>query len=124
MFIAAPERALIKQGLKDGRKVISYVPSTFHRAPRLLIEQIGIDAFVTTVSQMDEHGYFSFGVGNNYSSKISRAAKHLIVEVNEHMPRVFGDGAQLHVSEVEAIIENHVPLLSCRSARTARTTAL
>ncbi len=111
MFIAAPERALVKQGLKDGRKVISYVPSTFHEAPRLLIEQIGIDAFVMTVSPMDEHGYFSLGVGNDYSSKVSRAAKHLIVEVNGHMPRVFGEGAQLHVSEVEAIVENHVPLL-------------
>jgi itaconate CoA-transferase len=27
------------------------------------------------------------------------------------MPRVYGSLAQLHVSEVEAIVENHVPLL-------------
>jgi len=59
---------------------------------------------------MDRHGYFSFGVGNDYSTKVARSAKRLIVEVNENMPRVLGDGAQLHVSEVGAIVENHVPL--------------
>jgi itaconate CoA-transferase len=60
---------------------------------------------------MDQHGYFSFGTGNDYSTKVARAAKHLIIEVNESMPRVNGVGAELHVSEVHAIVENHVPLL-------------
>ena len=31
------------------------------------------------------------------------------------MPRVHGDGAELHVSEVDAIVENHVPLLELPS---------
>jgi itaconate CoA-transferase len=87
------------------------VPSNFHQAPRLLTEEIGIDTFVCTVSPMDRHGYFSFGTGNDYSTKVARASGRLIVEVNENMPRVFGSGAELHVSEVDAIVENHVPLL-------------
>ena len=112
MFITATERALIKRGVEDGgRKVINYVPNNFHQAPRLLIDEIGIDTFVCTVSPMDRHGYFSFGTGNDYSTKVARAAKRLIVEVNENMPRVIGAGAELHVSEVDAIVENHVPLL-------------
>lgn len=65
-----------------------------------MIENIGIDSFVCTVSPMDEHGFMSFGVGNDYSSKVARAAKTLIVEVNRNMPRVLGSGAQLHVSEI------------------------
>ncbi len=112
MFIAGTERALIKRGVEDGgRKVINYVPNNFHQTPRLLIDEIGIDTFVCTVSPMDQHGYFSFGTGNDYSTKVARAAKRLIVEVNENMPRVMGAGAALHVSEVHAIVENHVPLL-------------
>src|ERR1700721_1305122 len=112
MFITETERALIKRGVEDGdRKVINYVPNNFHQAPRLLIEEIGIDTFVCTVSPMDRHGYFSFGTGNDYSTKVARAAKRLIVEVNENMPRVMGAGAALHVSEVDAIVENHLPLL-------------
>src|SRR5258708_6366846 len=112
MFITETERALIKRGVEDGdRKVINYVPNNFHQAPRLLIEEIGIDTFVCTVSPMDRHGYFTFGTGNDYSSKVARAAKHLIVEVNDQMPRVYGSLAQLHVSEVEVIVENNAPLL-------------
>jgi itaconate CoA-transferase len=116
MFITAAERALIKRGMQDGgRKVINYVPNNFHQAPQLLIDEIGIDTFVCTVSPMDRHGYFSFGTGNDYSTKVARAAKRLIVEVNESMPRVSGDGAELHVSEVDALVENHVPLLELPS---------
>jgi itaconate CoA-transferase len=112
MFIAGTERALIQRGVVDGgRKVINYVPNNFHQTPRLLIDEIGIDTFVCTVSPMDRHGYFSFGAGNDYSTKVARAAKRLIVEVNENMPRVMGAGAALHISEVDAIVENHVPLL-------------
>src|ERR1700756_5503741 len=112
MFVSATERALIKRGMDEvGRKVINYVPNNFHQAPRRLIDDIGIDTFVHTVSPMDRHGYFSFGTGNDYSTKVARAGKRLIVEVNENMPRVMGVGAALHVSEVDAIVENHVPLL-------------
>jgi itaconate CoA-transferase len=42
---------------------------------------------------------------------VARTARPLVVEVNKNMPRVYGIGAQLHVSEVDAIVENHVPLL-------------
>jgi itaconate CoA-transferase len=112
MFVAAADRTLIKAGLEDGgRKVLNYVPNNFHQTPRLMIDEIGIDTFVVTVSPMDRHGYFNFGVGNDYSTKVARAAKRLIVEVNQNMPRVNGVGAELHVSEVDAIVENHVPLL-------------
>jgi itaconate CoA-transferase len=64
---------------------------------------------------MDRHGYFTFGTGNDYSTKVARSAKRLIVEVNKNMPRVQGDGAELHISEVDAIVENHVPLLELPS---------
>ena len=112
MFVTPVERELIKRGGQDGgRKVLTYVPSNFSQAPRLLAEHVGIDTFLTTVSPMDRHGFFTFGTGNDYSTKVARAAKHLIVEVNDQMPRVYGSLAQLHVSEVEAIVENNAPLL-------------
>lgn len=60
---------------------------------------------------MDQHGYFSLGTGNDYSSRIARSARRLILEVNSHMPRVQGDGAEIHISEVDAIVENNVPLI-------------
>ena len=112
MFLSGTERALIRRGEEDGgRKVVDYVPNNFHQATRILTEQVSVDTFVCTVSPMDQHGYFSFGTGNDYSTTVARAARRLIVEVNRHMPRVHGIAAALHVSEVDAIVENHVPLL-------------
>ncbi|QGY32462.1 acetyl-CoA hydrolase/transferase family protein [Pantoea cypripedii] len=112
MFITGVERALIRRGMEDdGRKVVNYVPSNFHQAPRLLADEIGIDTFVHTVSPMDQHGYFSFGTGNDYSTRIARSAQRLILEVNRHMPRVQGDGAAIHISEVDVIVENDAPLI-------------
>ncbi len=111
MFMTKADRDMVKRGLDEDRKVLRYVPNTFHQAPRLMSEEIGIESFVCAVSPMDVHGYMTFGVGNDYSSKVGRTAKRLIVEVNRHMPRVLGSGAQLHVSEVAAIVEHDAPLL-------------
>lgn len=112
MFITGIERALIRQGIESsGRKIVNYVPSNFHQATRLLADDIGIDTFIHTVSPMDKYGYFNFGTGNDYSTRIARTAKKLIVEVNKYMPRVHGEGAAIHISEIDAIVENHVPLI-------------
>ena len=121
MFVTGVERALIERGMEDGgRKVVSYIPNNFHQAVRLLTEEIHIDTFVTTVSPMDAHGYFSFGTGNDYSTKVARSAKRLIVEVNRNMPRVMGEGAALHVSEVTPSSRMTCRCWSCRSASRTR----
>jgi itaconate CoA-transferase len=64
---------------------------------------------------MDRAGYFSLGTNNDYASTAARRCKRLIVEVNSHMPRVFGQ-SQIHVSEAAAIVENHVPLVEAGAA--------
>src|ERR1700677_2916312 len=81
MFVTARERALIKRGVEDGgRKVINFVPNNFHQTVRLLTENVGIDTFLTMVSPMDRHGYFSFFTSNGCPTKVARAPRRLIVE--------------------------------------------
>ncbi len=109
MFMGPTERALAERGEKEGRKVLNFVPVAFSDAPRLLSQHVQLDTFITTVSPMDKHGYFSFGTNNDYASTAARSARHTVVEVNKHMPRVFGD-SMIHISEIDAIIENHEPL--------------
>lgn len=110
MFLSPVERALIARGRAEGRQVIDFVPTAFSESSRLLSERVAIDTFVTTVSPMDRHGWFTFGTSNDYGSTVARSAKRLVVEVNPNMPRVFGEGL-LHISEVDAIVENEVPLI-------------
>jgi itaconate CoA-transferase len=104
MFVGKSDRSMVRTGLAY------YVPSYLHQAPRLISEFIKADTTLTTVSPMDDHGYFTFGTSNDCTSAAARSCKRLIVEVNENMPRVFGDSL-IHISQVDTVIENHVPLL-------------
>lgn len=109
MFLSKVERALIRRGDAEGGQPIEFVPTGFRDSSRLLSEQVPIDTFITTVSPMDRHGWFTFGTSNDYGTSVARSARRLVVEVNANMPRVFGDSL-LHISEIDALIENDVPL--------------
>ncbi len=110
MFLSSIERALIKDDPSLGPYgPIEFVPVAFSGSPHLLSERVDLDVCITTVSAMDRHGYFTFGTSNDYTSTAARSARRLIVEVNPAMPRVFGDSL-LHVSEVDAIVENSARL--------------
>lgn len=65
-----------------------------------------------TVSPMDRNGFFSCGVNVDYGYGLARMhpeKRLLMVEVNEHMPRTHGVNL-FHISEVDIVIENSVPL--------------
>jgi itaconate CoA-transferase len=87
----------------------SFTPNYFHQVPRLVSEFIHIDVCIARVSPMDAHGYMSLGVAVEYTSTAARVAKTLLLEVDEHMPRVHGRSF-IHISEASAVVENHAPL--------------
>jgi itaconate CoA-transferase len=103
-FVSGADRDQVRAGSHV------FVPNQFHQIPRLIREFMEVEVTVTTVSPMDRAGFFSFGTVNDYISTAARHCRRLIVEVNRHMPRVFGD-ALLHVSEVDAIVEHDTPLV-------------
>jgi len=105
LFMSAHDRSVFKQ--QHGQ--MEFVPATFHQVGRLLTEQIRPDHFLVTVSPMDKHGYFSLGTNADYGASVIRKAQRVIVEVNQHMPRTFGE-CSVHISEVDAIIEHHQAL--------------
>jgi itaconate CoA-transferase len=51
----------------------------------------------------------SLGVAVDYTSTAARVAKTLLLEVDEHMPRVHGRSF-IHISEATAVVEYHAPL--------------
>lgn len=60
-----------------------------------------------TVTPMDKHGYFNFGLTNCAQQELIEAADRVIVEVNPNMPYICGlEADSIHVSEVDAIVEN------------------
>ncbi|MDO9577656.1 MAG: acetyl-CoA hydrolase/transferase C-terminal domain-containing protein [Candidatus Cloacimonadales bacterium] len=103
-FVGSLERGLVRTGLNY------FIPCYLHQIPRLIEDHMDVDTLITTVSPMDDSGYFSLGLSNGYLLSAAKKSKKIILEVNENMPRVFGD-CQIHISEIEAVVENHVPLL-------------
>ncbi|GHF11036.1 4-hydroxybutyrate CoA-transferase [Kordiimonas sediminis] len=110
LFMSSHDRALAAKGRNVGKSYVDFVPSAFHQAGRLLTESISPDYFLVTVSPMDKHGYFSLGTNPDYGATVVRKAKHVIVEVNPNMPRVFGE-CLLHVSDVDAVVEHTADLM-------------
>ncbi|NDV28760.1 acetyl-CoA hydrolase/transferase family protein [Desulfovibrio sp. JC010] len=103
-FLGPSARKLAAVGL------VQFIPSYLHQVPKFIREDMEVDVCVTTVSPMDKAGYFSFGTANDLTSTAAREAKILILEVNENMPRVFGDSL-VHISEVDCVVENHTRLM-------------
>lgn len=108
-MLTRDEAILANKGHEKGKKYLQFVPISFSQYPRVISETVTLDAFVVAVSPIDQAGYLNFSIHGDYAIELSRQAKKLIVEVNSHLPRISG-GTMLHVSEVDAIIENDTPL--------------
>lgn len=63
------------------------------------------------VSEPDEEGYFSYGVTGVCCNKyVKEAAEVVLVEVNPHVPYVYGEDNKIHISEIDGIVEYDRPL--------------
>lgn len=118
IFMSSHDRAAIKSNQPN--HWLEFVPATFHQVGRLLTEHVEPHCFMATVSPMDKHGYFSLGTNADYGASVIRKAKGVVLEVNRHMPRTFGE-CSIHISEVDAIIENHQPLMELAFAPPCNT---
>ena len=61
-----------------------------------------INVFICAVSPMDKHGYFTTGSYANFCRDMIEFADLVILEVNESVPRTFGD-TYVHISEVDIV---------------------
>jgi len=69
------------------------------------------------VSPPDEQGYMSFGSSGVTSHDYARAcASRVVVQVNRHVPYVYGKQNLIHVSQVDAIVEVDMPLFQMPDA--------
>lgn len=100
------------------RKYISrgfafYSPIRYSELPRYYRESaIKDDVAMIMVGPMDKHGYFNFGPNASHLTAMCETAKHIIVEVNENMPRCLGGFENgVHISDVTYVVEgNNAPI--------------
>ncbi|MDO4881153.1 MAG: acetyl-CoA hydrolase/transferase C-terminal domain-containing protein [Capnocytophaga sp.] len=105
-FLSANVRHIIKEGIG------SYTPVFLSELPKLFYNKIvPIDGVLVSVSPPDKHGYCSLGTSVEATWAAIKHARYVIAQVNENMPRTFGD-TMLHISQISALVEHHSPLYS------------
>ena len=102
-FSSGGARKAINGGYAD------LIPAYYRDMPKAIRANYCYDAFIISVSPMDSHGYFSLATNASFSEAMLDKTKRIYVEVNANQPRCLC-GTQIHVSQVEAIVENTVPL--------------
>jgi acetyl-CoA hydrolase len=108
MFISHNVRKAVNEGRADFTPVLL---SEF----TLLFKNgiLPIDVAMIHVSLPDEHGFCSLGVEVGLTKSPAEAAKIVIAEVNEQMPRTLGDSF-IHVSRLTHIVPVNYPISELR----------
>lgn len=104
MFISANVRKAVHQGRADFTPVLlSEFPLLFKKGV------LPVDVALIHMSPPDEHGFCSFGIEVGLTKSAAEAAKTVIAEVNQQMPRTLGDSF-IHVSKLDYIVPVDYPL--------------
>ena len=93
-FSGGQARKAIAAGIADA------MPCYYRDIPGLIKER-DIECLCVTVSEMDEHGYFSMGPTSGAAMDLVFRAKHIYLEVNKQMPRCVS-APMIHISQVTA----------------------
>ncbi len=103
-FMGPASRAAAEAGM------VEFIPSFFKDVPALMGTQLKVDAVLLNLSPPDNEGWCSLGVSCDYAPAAIRAAKTVIAQLNEAMPRVGGRENAVHISEVDYVVECNDPL--------------
>lgn len=90
-------------------RTVSFVPNHLHCAISKRNGHRRPNIYMGTCTPPDKHGYVSLSLGVTYEREALEEADLVILEVNEQMPRTFGD-TSVHVSQVDCLVENDLPL--------------
>ncbi|CAL1673771.1 unnamed protein product [Lasius platythorax] len=98
----------LREAVNEGRA--DCIPVFLHEVPRLFYEKrIVPDIALIHVSMPDARGFCSLGVSADCTRAAICTAKVLIAQVNEHMPRSFGDTV-IHSSHFDWAVRYDCPL--------------
>ena len=95
-----------------------FTPMLFRDLDRYYHQYLTVDVAMLSVAPMDENGYFNLSGALGAERGIADTAKKIIVEVNENLPRIKGNPAEVGIplERVDAIVEaGRIPLWEMKS---------
>ncbi len=89
-----------------------YIPMIFRNLGWYYEQFLTVNVAMMSVTPMDRHGYFNLSCAAGVARAILEKAQIVILEVNEHLPSIFGGfDENIHISEIDYVVEGaHVPL--------------
>lgn len=97
------------------RKIIAkgmgwFSPIRYSELPRYYRENVDVDVVMVQVPPMDGHGNFSLSLSPSHLYDMCAKAKHIIVEVNQNLPVVFGlCKTEINIQDVTYVVEGSNP---------------
>ncbi|MBI4799227.1 MAG: hypothetical protein HY794_10945 [Desulfarculus sp.] len=103
-FVGPATREAVREAKAD------YTPIFMHQiGPLFRRRELELDVALIQVSPPDDHGFVSLGIGVDVSRSAAESARHVIAQVNRHMPRTLGNSF-LHVRSIHSFVEHDEPL--------------
>ena len=103
---SAYERGLCDRGL------CNFIPMIFRQVVEYYRHFLTVNVAMMCVTPMDRHGYFNLSCATGVARGILEKADIVILEVNEHLPRILGGFEEtIHISEVDYVVEGEHPPL-------------
>ncbi len=93
----------------------SFIPNHLHAAGTDRLEYQKPNMFFGTCTRPDRFGYVSLSLGVTYERQTIEAADIVVLEINDNLPRTFGDTV-IHLDEIDFLIENTAPIPELPSA--------
>ena len=94
------------------KNLCNFIPMIFRNLGWYYTNFLTVNVAMMAVTPMDKHGYFNFSCATGIAKAIMDKADIVILEVNEHLPRILGGFDEcIHISEVDCVVEGEHPPL-------------
>ena len=94
------------------KNLCNFIPMIFRNLGWYYTNFLTVNVAMMAVTPMDGHGYFNFSCATGIAKAIMDKADIVILEVNEHLPRILGGFDEcIHISEVDCVVEGEHPPL-------------
>ncbi|NCN05973.1 MAG: acetyl-CoA hydrolase/transferase family protein [Spirochaetales bacterium] len=101
-----------RSAVKAGTGTVTFVPNMLHRAALDRLSVRNPHIFFGTCTPPDKKGFVSLSLGVTYEKDMIENADLVVLEVNENLPRTYGD-THLHMKDIDYFVEynQEVPAL-------------
>lgn len=103
IFVGSSTRNAVAEGRAD------FTPCFFNQVPSLFRTTLPVDVALIEVTEPDEFGFCSFGVGVDYIKAAAENAEIVVAQINRNMPRTLGDSF-IHINDIDYIVEHTAPI--------------